>query len=50
VPSKYVDVRELRDVQEALNFATENNIPVVIKNTGHDYKGRSSAPDTLGIW
>ncbi|KAL2800369.1 FAD-binding domain-containing protein [Aspergillus keveii] len=50
VPSKYVDVREVRDVQEALNFATENNIRVVIKNTGHDYKGRSSAPDALGIW
>ncbi|KAJ0413820.1 FAD-binding domain-containing protein [Aspergillus carlsbadensis] len=50
VPSKYVDVREVRDVQEALSFAKENNLRVVIKNTGHDYKGRSSGPDSLGIW
>jgi FAD/FMN-containing dehydrogenase len=50
VPSKYVDVRDVRDVQEALRFAKEKKLRVVIKNTGHDYKGSSSAPNSLGIW
>jgi hypothetical protein len=25
-------------------------VPLTIKNTGHDYKGRSSAPNTLALW
>ncbi|KAL2842591.1 FAD-binding domain-containing protein [Aspergillus pseudodeflectus] len=50
VSPKYVDARSVEDVQKTLLFAQENNLPVVIKNTGHDYTGRSSGPDSLGLW
>ncbi|CAD6904284.1 unnamed protein product [Tilletia controversa] len=38
------------DVQAALAFAKAKNIRVVIKNTGHDYLGRSASKDSLMIW
>jgi len=33
-----------------MTFAQQHGIPLVIKNTGHDYKGRSSAPNSLALW
>lgn len=45
-----VAVQNEKDVQAALAFAQANNIKVVIKNTGHEYLGRATAPDTLMIW
>jgi FAD/FMN-containing dehydrogenase len=50
VSSKFVDARSVEDIQKTLVFAQQNNLPVVIKNTGHDYTGRSSGPDSLGLW
>ncbi|KAL3479627.1 hypothetical protein BJX99DRAFT_267991 [Aspergillus californicus] len=50
VPTKYVDVRTVKHVQRTLKFAGKNRLRVVVKNTGHDYMGRSSAPDSLGLW
>ncbi|HTZ29556.1 MAG TPA: FAD-binding protein [Streptosporangiaceae bacterium] len=38
------------DVAAAVQFARERGIGVVIKGTGHDYLGRSSAPESLLIW
>ncbi|KAL4860880.1 hypothetical protein BDV12DRAFT_204599 [Aspergillus spectabilis] len=50
VPAKYVDARSVEDIQKTLSFARANNVRVVVKNTGHDYTGRSSGPDSLGLW
>ncbi|KAE8323130.1 FAD-binding domain-containing protein [Aspergillus sergii] len=50
VPSMYVEMASVEDVQATFRFARENNIRLVIKNTGHDFKGRSSAPDSLALW
>ncbi|KAL3458399.1 hypothetical protein BJX64DRAFT_301938 [Aspergillus heterothallicus] len=50
VPTKYVEVQSVEDVQRTMVFARENNLRLVIKNTGHDYQGRSSAPDSLALW
>jgi hypothetical protein len=33
-----------------MSFAWRHAIPLVIKNTGHDYRGRSAAPNSLAIW
>jgi hypothetical protein len=33
-----------------VNFARDQGIRLVIKGTGHDYLGRSSAPGSLLIW
>lgn len=38
------------DVAAAVEFARENDVKLVIKGTGHDYLGRSSAPDSLLVW
>ena len=46
----YVEVASVSDVQAGLAFASKNNLRLVIKNTGHDYKGRSSAPDSFALW
>ncbi|KIJ42536.1 hypothetical protein M422DRAFT_170983 [Sphaerobolus stellatus SS14] len=46
----YIDVRSAKDVQAAFSFSKTTGVPLVIKNTGHDYKGRSSAPHSLSLW
>ena len=38
------------DIAAAVRFAREHRLRLVIKGTGHDYLGRSSAPDSLLIW
>lgn len=40
----------MSDIQAALAFAKQTKIPLSIKNTGHDYKGRSAAPGSLALW
>ncbi|PVF98323.1 FAD-binding domain-containing protein [Serendipita vermifera] len=46
----YIDVREPDDVKAAFEFAKTTGVRLVIKNTGHDYMGRSTAPDSLTLW
>ncbi|KAI0797160.1 FAD-binding domain-containing protein [Abortiporus biennis] len=46
----YIDVQEPSDVSAAFNFSLKTGVPLIIHNTGHDYKGRSTAPDSLGLW
>lgn len=50
VPDYYIDVRNVSDVQKGLAFASAHHIPLVIKNTGHDHKGRSAGPNSLALW
>ncbi|KZS89223.1 FAD-binding domain-containing protein [Sistotremastrum niveocremeum HHB9708] len=50
VPDYFVDVHEPADVVAAFKFSRKTGVPVVIKNTGHDYQGRSSRPGSLAIW
>ncbi|THH02380.1 hypothetical protein EW145_g6755 [Phellinidium pouzarii] len=45
-----IDVRNASDVQAAFAFAKETGVKLSIKNSGHDYKGRSSGRNTLGLW
>ncbi|KAG6913137.1 hypothetical protein DXG01_009384, partial [Tephrocybe rancida] len=48
--SYYVDVRNALHILAALQFAHAHNIRLSIKNTGHDFFGRSVAPNSLVIW
>lgn len=43
-------VTSLADVQKAVRFAAKHNLRLVIKNSGHDYIGRSTAPNAFSIW
>ncbi|KAJ6093350.1 hypothetical protein N7486_008639 [Penicillium sp. IBT 16267x] len=37
------------DIQQAVRFAQDHNLRLAIKNTGHDFLGRSTAPESLQI-
>ena len=50
VPPIGVDARSGSDVQAAVNFARQHNLKLVVKNTGHDYLGRSTARGSFLIW
>ncbi|RGP62645.1 putative isoamyl alcohol oxidase [Fusarium sporotrichioides] len=45
-----VNVTSAEDVTAALKFAQEKNIRFVIRNTGHDYLGRSTGAGALSVW
>jgi FAD/FMN-containing dehydrogenase len=50
-PSVYaVAARNVEDIAEAVKFARENNLRLVVKGGGHSYQGTSNAPDSLLIW
>lgn len=49
-PSYAVNVSTVAHIQLALNFARNNNMRLVIKNTGHDYLGKSLGAGALSIW
>ncbi|KAK7470126.1 hypothetical protein VKT23_001567 [Stygiomarasmius scandens] len=50
VPPIGVDARTVGDIQAAVTFAAERNLRLVVKNTGHDFLGRSSARGAFMIW
>jgi FAD/FMN-containing dehydrogenase len=50
-PSVYaVAAENAGDVAAAIDFARAHRMRLVVKGTGHDYLGRSNAPDSLLIW
>lgn len=50
VPTYAVVAHDAMDVSEAVKFAGKYDLRLVVKNTGHDYLGRSSAAGSLSIW
>lgn len=46
-----VNVSSVDEVHASLDFAREHNVRIVIKNTGHEYMGKSApARGTLSLW
>ncbi|ROW10255.1 hypothetical protein VMCG_01944 [Cytospora schulzeri] len=45
-----VNVTGPEDIIAAVNFAQEKNVRLVIRNTGHDYLGRSTGAGALAVW
>jgi hypothetical protein len=45
-----IDVRSVAHVQLGVNFARNLNLRLTIKNTGHDYIGKSSGAGALSLW
>ncbi|UNI17859.1 hypothetical protein JDV02_004173 [Purpureocillium takamizusanense] len=45
-----VKVKNTADVAVALRFAKEHNLRIVVRNTGHDFFGRSTGAGALAIW
>ncbi|KAI0160811.1 FAD-binding domain-containing protein [Xylariaceae sp. FL1272] len=49
-PIYTVNATETADFQAAVRFATDHNIRLVIRNTGHDYLGKSTGAHSLSVW
>ncbi|KAF8201271.1 FAD-binding domain-containing protein [Mycena galopus ATCC 62051] len=49
VPIYAVEAETVEDIQAAVKFSSTHNLRVVIKSSGHDYLGRSTAPSSLLI-
>ncbi|KAF8465891.1 FAD-binding domain-containing protein [Gautieria morchelliformis] len=45
-----INVSTAADVTAAFQFSKDHGVPIVVRNTGHDYKGRSSGPGSLLLW
>lgn len=50
IPPHFLDVEGPEDVIAAFEFTKETGVPLVIKNTGHDFMGRSSGKGALALW
>ena len=49
-PKYVLDAHGPEDVQAGVNFAVKTGVRLVVKATGHDFLGRSTAPGSLSIW
>lgn len=45
-----VNVSTAEDAAAGIKFASDRNIRLVIRNTGHDYNGKSTGAGALGLW
>lgn len=50
LPSHYLEIQRVEDVIEAYKYAHCSGTKLSIKNSGHDFLGRSSGKDTLALW
>ncbi|KAK3307385.1 FAD binding domain-containing protein [Chaetomium strumarium] len=49
-PAYAINVSSAADVQAGFRFARDKNVRLVVKNTGHDYLGRSNGQGALSLW
>lgn len=49
-PSYVINASNVRDIQMGVNFARNTGIRLVVKNTGHDFSGKSGGAGSLSIW
>lgn len=45
-----VDVRKPEHISTTLSFVTKHNIRLIVRNTGHDYNGKSTGAGALALW
>ncbi|KAF2730300.1 FAD binding domain protein [Polyplosphaeria fusca] len=50
LPNYTVNATSAEDIRKAVVFAKEYNIRLVIRNTGHDYLGKSTGAFSLAVW
>ncbi|KAK7954707.1 hypothetical protein PG988_015401 [Apiospora saccharicola] len=49
-PTYVVNVTKVADIQLAVNFARNTGVRLIVRNTGHDYVGKSTGAGSLSIW
>ncbi|GBE81597.1 Uncharacterized FAD-linked [Sparassis crispa] len=50
IPPYSVQVSNAQEISAVVNWAVQNKVKTTVKNTGHDFLGRSTAPSTLQVW
>ncbi|KAF7329138.1 FAD-binding domain protein [Mycena kentingensis (nom. inval.)] len=50
VPVLATAAESIADIQASVRFAARHNLLLIIKNTGHDFLGRSSGKGSFSIW
>ncbi|OTB02672.1 hypothetical protein M426DRAFT_322434 [Hypoxylon sp. CI-4A] len=45
-----INATTVSDLQAAIHFVKQHNIRLVIRNTGHDYLGKSTGAHALAVW
>ncbi|TPX57014.1 hypothetical protein PhCBS80983_g04121 [Powellomyces hirtus] len=50
VPVYIVNATRASDIARTIRFAAHRNLRVAVKNTGHDFDGKSMVRGSLGIW
>ncbi|KAK1527881.1 FAD binding domain-containing protein [Colletotrichum paranaense] len=49
-PWYVINATSAKHVQEGVKFAKETGVRLVVKNTGHDFSGKSGGGESLSIW
>ncbi|KAI0892379.1 FAD-binding domain-containing protein [Annulohypoxylon nitens] len=49
-PEYVMNATTVKHIQAAVNFARNKNIRLIVKNTGHDFGGRSIGAGSLSVW
>ncbi|KAF2845498.1 FAD-binding domain-containing protein [Plenodomus tracheiphilus IPT5] len=49
-PSYVVKAKTVSDIQSTVNFARNDGVRLIVKNTGHDFAGKSAGYGALSIW
>lgn len=50
LPAYSVNATTVSQIQLAVNFARSLNLRLVVRNTGHDFLGKSTGAGSLNIW
>ncbi|KAF8343329.1 FAD-binding domain-containing protein [Amanita rubescens] len=50
IPILGVEAQKVSDIQAAVRFAKKHNLKLIIKNTGHDFLGRSAGRGGFMLW
>lgn len=49
-PSYVIKAKDVLDIQLGVNFARNDGLRLVVKNTGHDFAGKSAGAGSLSVW
>ncbi|KAJ3051882.1 hypothetical protein HK097_007096 [Rhizophlyctis rosea] len=50
VPNYVVNATTSETISKAVKFASKHNLRLVVKNTGHEFRGKSTARGALSVW
>ncbi|KAJ5662168.1 FAD-linked oxidoreductase sor8 [Penicillium maclennaniae] len=50
IPAIWAQCSGLLSTLNTLRFTNKHNIRIVVRNTGHDYLGKSTAPGAVALW